>query len=72
MGRGAGGSRKQGGGGESGTCGCCQPSPEEIARHACELWLARGATHGHDIDDWLEAECELRRARRRERHGAAA
>lgn len=29
---------------------------EEIAKVAYELYLRRGCTHGHDLDDWLEAE----------------
>jgi hypothetical protein len=36
-----------------------QPSNEEIAQRAYELFLTRGACHGSDIDDWLEAEREL-------------
>lgn len=72
MPRGESGSRKRRRGGESEACACCQPAHEAIARHAYELWLARGGTHGHDIDDWLEAEWDLRRVRRRQRHGAAA
>jgi hypothetical protein len=66
------GSKEQGGGGKSGGCGCCQPRHEETAKRAYELWLARGATPGDDVGDWLDAERELRRARRRQRHGAAA
>jgi hypothetical protein len=66
------GSKEQGSGAESGRCGCCQPSDEETAKRAYELWLAGGATSGHDVDDWLEAEDELRRARRRQRHTAVA
>lgn len=65
-------SEEQGQRGESERCGCCQPADEEIARRAYEIWLASGATHGHDIEDWLLAECELRRARRWQRHGVAA
>jgi Protein of unknown function (DUF2934) len=34
-------------------------TPDAIARRAYDLFLSRGATHGHDIDDWLEAEREL-------------
>lgn len=37
--------------------------PDEIAERAYELFMARGATHGQDIDDWLLAESELVRAR---------
>lgn len=29
---------------------------EEIAKIAYELYLKRGCVHGHDLDDWLEAE----------------
>jgi Protein of unknown function (DUF2934) len=31
-----------------------------IARRAHELYLSRGSGHGHDLDDWLQAEGELR------------
>lgn len=31
-----------------------------VARRAYELYLARGCEHGHDVDDWLQAEHELR------------
>jgi hypothetical protein len=34
-------------------------SNEEIARRAYEIYLARGAQPGHDLEDWLEAEKEL-------------
>jgi hypothetical protein len=33
---------------------------EDIGRRAFELYLARGGEHGHDEDDWLQAEQELR------------
>ena len=32
----------------------------EIARRAYDLYLARGCAHGHDVEDWLQAERELR------------
>jgi hypothetical protein len=32
----------------------------EVARRAYNLFLARGCEHGHDLDDWLQAERELR------------
>ena len=35
-----------------------------IARRAHDLYLARGCEHGHDVDDWLQAERELRDALR--------
>lgn len=31
-----------------------------VARRAYDLYLARGCEHGHDVDDWLQAERELR------------
>jgi DUF2934 family protein len=31
----------------------------EIARRAYELYEQRGCAHGHDIDDWLQAEQQL-------------
>lgn len=33
--------------------------PSEIATRAYELFVERGRTHGHDVDDWLAAEREL-------------
>ena len=39
-------------------------SREQIARRAHEIHLLRGGAHGHDIDDWLQAEKELRKALR--------
>jgi succinate dehydrogenase flavin-adding protein (antitoxin of CptAB toxin-antitoxin module) len=32
----------------------------DIARRAYELYEQRGGVHGHDLDDWLQAERELR------------
>ena len=29
---------------------------DEIARVAYELYRKRGRAHGHDLEDWLEAE----------------
>jgi len=34
----------------------------EIARRAFELYSARGGEDGYDLDDWLNAERELRGA----------
>jgi hypothetical protein len=31
----------------------------EIARRAYDLYLARGREHGHEVEDWLQAECDL-------------
>jgi hypothetical protein len=36
------------------------PSQEQIAKRAYELFEARGGEHGHDVEDWLQAERELR------------
>jgi hypothetical protein len=35
-------------------------SYDEIARLAHRYWAERGHQHGHDADDWLRAEQELR------------
>lgn len=32
----------------------------EVASRAYHLYLARGCEHGHDVDDWIAAERELR------------
>lgn len=39
-------------------------SHDEIARRAYEIYLARGAAPGCDLDDWLQAEQELRSSMR--------
>ena len=31
----------------------------EIERRAYEIYLERGEQPGRDLDDWLQAECEL-------------
>lgn len=36
-----------------------QPSHQEIAARAYELYIQRGRQDGHDMDDWLQAEYEL-------------
>ena len=39
-----------------------QPDPmveHETRNRAYELYLKRGSAHGHDVDDWLQAEAEL-------------
>jgi hypothetical protein len=33
---------------------------EDVARRAYELFLSRDGQHGRDVDDWLEAERQLR------------
>ena len=34
--------------------------PKTVAERAYELFLARGGEHGHDLEDWVRAEQELR------------
>jgi hypothetical protein len=36
-----------------------QVTHRDIALRAYLLYLARGCEHGHDVDDWLQAEREL-------------
>jgi hypothetical protein len=35
-------------------------NPEEVQRRAYEIYIGRGRTNGCDVDDWLEAERQLR------------
>ena len=42
------------------------PSTDEIAGRAFELFQRRGGEPGHDLEDWFEAERELRRMSARE------
>ena len=35
------------------------PTQEEIARRAYEIYLERGGTPGHELEDWTRAEREL-------------
>jgi hypothetical protein len=39
-----------------------EPNLEDIARRAYQLFEERGGEHGHDLEDWLQAEGELRHA----------
>jgi hypothetical protein len=39
------------------------PTHEQIARRAYELFLARGGKHGRHEDDWHQAERELKLGR---------
>jgi hypothetical protein len=36
-----------------------QPSREDIAARAYQIYLERGGINGNDQDDWLQAEREL-------------
>ena len=48
-----------------------RPSPpmtvqvSDIARRAYDLYQARGCQPGHDVDDWMQAERDLRAPRPR-------
>lgn len=42
--------------------GDAAPGDGAVARRAYDLYLARGREDGHDVEDWLKAECELRAA----------
>ncbi len=37
-----------------------EPTEEEIRRRAHEIYLARNGAPGHEVEDWLQAELELR------------
>ena len=39
------------------------PTAAEIAERAYAIFAARGGEHGHDVEDWLEAERALTAAR---------
>jgi hypothetical protein len=47
------------GGGEARKPRGGEPRLRRIARRAHELFLARGAGHGNDLEDWLQAEREI-------------
>jgi hypothetical protein len=37
-----------------------QAADSDVARRAYDLYLSRGREHGHDAEDWLQAQRELR------------
>ena len=47
--------------------GSQQPSDDAVAERAYEIYRGRGGDDGHDLDDWLTAEAELRGTAREER-----
>jgi len=47
---------------ESGRTETMTPSREDVAKRAYELFEARGAEAGHDLENWLDAERELEQA----------
>jgi hypothetical protein len=46
---------------ESPTTTAAEPNIEQIAQRAYEIYQARGGNDGQDVEDWLQAERELRR-----------
>lgn len=42
---------------------------EQIAQRAEELWRQRGREPGHDLADWLRAECEITEWHHHKLHG---
>ena len=42
-----------------GATGKTAPDFEQIAKRSYEIYLARGAQPGHEVEDWLAAEAEL-------------
>jgi hypothetical protein len=50
-----------GGGVDAGdTSAAVAPNSAEVQRRAYELYVERGGRHGKDLDDWYEAERQLR------------
>lgn len=45
---------------ETSPAGAPTPTLDEIRERAYHRFLARGGAHGAEVDDWLEAERELR------------
>jgi len=44
---------------------------QQIAERAYHLFLRRNQVHGHDVEDWLEAEQEIITERRSRKRGRA-
>jgi len=49
----------------SGPNGSLPVADADVARRAYDLYLARGGEPGHDVEDWLQAERDLRDAAER-------
>jgi len=45
----------------NGSNGDALNNPDAVAKRAYEIYQNRGGTDGADLDDWLEAERELKR-----------
>jgi hypothetical protein len=39
------------------------PIEQQVKQRAYELYEQRGRADGHDLDDWLQAECEIKGTR---------
>ena len=39
------------------------PDSKAVAERAYQLYLARGGEDGHDLEDWIRAERELRQGK---------
>ena len=37
-----------------------EPTHDQIASRAFEIYASRGGEHGHDVGDWFEAERQLK------------
>jgi hypothetical protein len=48
------------------------PTHDDVARRAYDLYRSRGAEHGDDIADWLEAERQLATENSRPARGRSA
>ena len=48
---------------DAGRDSALEPSEEEIRARAYQMYLERGAGHGLDFEDWLQAERELKQGR---------
>jgi hypothetical protein len=46
-----------------GSTSTIEPSHNDIAEAAYQRYLSRGGAHGQDVNDWMEAERELRARR---------
>ena len=58
----------------SGPNGFAPVTDADVALRAYDLYLARGGEPGHDVEDWLQAERDLRDAAERliqNRHSAS-
>ena len=43
-----------------------EPTHEEIARRAYSIWEDEGHPQYHDFENWLQAESQLRQARKQD------